>query len=806
MLAAILNGDILKGKIYDAKTAEPILSVAVTITEMNWISYTNSEGRFTINDMEPGVYTLKISRIGYGEFYTTITYPDCGELLIGIERRTHKIAGYSVSGYKVKERETPVTFTNIDSDKLNESNFGQDLPMLLNDLTNVYSYSDAGNGYGYSYLKVRGFDQKRVGVMVNGIPLNDPEDHQVYWVDLPDLAESVEEIQFQRGVGSTLYGVSAFGGSLNLNTSNLKQDNNLEAVASFGSYNTNKVSIKAAIVLSAKYRMNIRFSYIQSDGYRENTASKMGSYYAGLARIGDRSVTELNLYGGKELVHAGWYASWEGDLQDNHQHNPIEYKDEIDDFFQPHFELHHSYILNENMDIKNSLFYIRGDGFYEQFKDDRDLWEYGLTDIPETIESDLVRKKKVIKDQYGWIGQLRYKHILGELIFGNYISLFSSDHRGEVKELKDVPSDDLEEGFEYYRYEGNKKNVTLYANEIFKPAKDLSVMLNLHFQHMDVEFDQREAGNFTGEYLNSYEVIYNFFNPRFGINYNINKEMNVYANISRSHREPTDNELYDTWDGPDDLGVAPLFAKADTIFNSNGDILRIEWEDPYVKREKLTDYEFGFGFTNSVIQTKINTYWMTFQDEIVSYGGVDDDGSPIRGNAEATIHRGLELSSRIILSDNLEFDGNFSYNDIYFEEFKQFDWDENWDPITINYSGNKIAGFPDIISSAKFVYSTGSWKINSQWQYIGKQYLDNTENEDRIIDVYDLWNAGIEYRINNLLGVANIIMNFRVNNVFDREYETAGYYNAWDEPETPAGNYYWPGAGRNFMTSIRIIF
>ncbi|MFC1887958.1 TonB-dependent receptor, partial [Candidatus Cloacimonadota bacterium] len=606
LVTAVLAAEDLKGKVYDIDTAEPILSVAVTIAELNWVSYTDIAGKFTISNVTPGTYSLKISRIGYGEYYTTIVFPDCGELLIGVERRTHEIGGYSVSGHRVIERETPVTFSSIDSDELNENNFGQDLPMLINNMTNVYSYSDAGNGYGYSYMKVRGFDQKRIGVMINGIPLNDPEDHQVYWVDIPDMAESVEEIQFQRGVGSTLYGVSTFGGSINLNTNNLVKDNELEFFSAFGSYNTLKGSAKVARVLSEQYRMNFRLSYIRSDGYRDNTASEMGSYYAGFARIGDRSVTELNIYGGKELVHAGWYASWEGDLEEDHRHNPITYEDEIDNFFQPHFELHHNYMIYENLDIKNSLFYIIGDGFYEQFKEGRDLWEYGLADDPDMVESDLVRKKIILKHQYGWIGQLRVKNTKSELIFGTYLSLFKSDHHGDVNELIGTEIEGFSKGSEYYKYEGNRKNLALYLNEIYKPVPDISVMINLHYQHLDLDFDQREAGNFTGAFLNSYKVKYDFINPRLGINYNLNRNWNIYANVSRSHREPTDGELYDTWDGPDDLGVRPLFAEADTVFNQSGGIVRINWRDPYVQEEKLTDYEFGFGYSDSRMNVKVN--------------------------------------------------------------------------------------------------------------------------------------------------------------------------------------------------------
>jgi len=793
--------DNLKGRIFDLESSQPILSVAVAIIEINWISYTDEAGEFEVKDIRPGVYTVKVSRIGYGEYYTTITFPECGFLLMGIERRTHEIEGYSISGNRIRERETPVTFTSVDSEQLNEGNFGQDLPMLINDLTNVYSYSDAGNGFGYSYMKVRGFDQKRIGVMINGIPLNDPEDHQVYWVDLPDLAESVDEIQFQRGVGSTLYGVSTFGGSLNLDTNNLVKDNEAEIFTAMGSYDTYKAGAKIARILSEKYRMNFRLSYITSDGYRDNTASEMGSYYAGIARIGDRSVTELNIYGGKELVHAGWYASWEGHLKADHQHNPITFEDEIDKFFQPHFEFHHNYMFNEKMDLKNSVFLIIGDGFYEQLKLERDLWEYGLADEPDVLESDLIRKKIVTKHHYGWIGQLRMKQAASELILGSYLSLFNSDHYGEVKELIGTEIEGFKKGSEYYKYKGNRKNLSLFANEVYKPFKDISIMVDLHYQHLEIDFDQKDTGNFHGTFLNSYQVKYNFFNPRLGVNYNLDQAFNIYANVAWSHREPTDSELYDTWDGPDDLGVCPLFAKADTVFNSAGEIVRIEWEDPYVKEEKLIDYELGIGYTSYKLQVKLNGFWMDFKDEIVAYGGVDDDGSPIRGNADKTVHRGIEFSTAYQINDHFSLNGNISYNDNYFEEFEQYEYDG-----ILDYSGNKIAGFPDIVSSSKLVYQLDNWKLLAQWQYIGEQYLDNNENNDRIINAYDLLNLGFNYKINKFLGLTDLEINIQANNILDKKYETAGYYDSWGSNLGPAGNYYFPGAERNYMLGIRAAF
>ena len=799
--------DTLMGQILSKEKGKPIPSVVVKIKDLNLLTYTDDEGKFFFRDITPGEYSISIERIGYQKIMVVI--PTSQPNVISLKIQPSLIDGVCISATRAKERETPVTFTNLGKETIKEINYGQDIPMLMIEVPNVFSYSESGNGFGYSHLKIRGFDQKRIGVMINGIPLNDPEDHQVYWVNMPDFAESTSDIQFQRGVGSSLYGVSTFGGSLNLQTNNLSAPNRTEIFSNFGSYNTYKYGVKTNYEILKNYKLNLRFSSINSDGYRNNSESELWSYFANLSRIGERSVTELNIYGGNELTHATWYASSESDLEVNHQNNPITYDNEIDDFSQPHFELHHNYFLSDNANLKNTLFYIRGKGYYEQYKEGRDLWEYGLADEPDALESDLIRQKWVTKNHYGWIGQLGYKHKNGELTLGSYLSLFDSEHWGEVDEV--IGADTLgityDKGCEYYNYTGDKQYITFYGNELFKPFNNLSLMLNLYFQKINYKFEQHKAGNFESAFLNSYEVDYNFFNPRFGINYNLNENLNFYGNVSFAQREPADDELYDTWDGPDDLDVPPLFAKADTVFADDGSVERINWSDPYVQEEKLVDYELGMAYISGLWNIKANLFWMNFKDEIIPYGGVDDEGNPIRGNADETVHRGVELSLKTHLPYNLLFSGSFSYNDNYFEKFimYEYDWDTG-ETIELDFKDKKIAGFPDILASGRLSYKTEPLLISAQIQHVGKQYLDNTENEDRTIDPFQVVNAFVIYKLTKLFGKSDIELSFRINNILDKEYETAGYYDPWGGPDWNDANYYFPAAGRNFIAGIRVGF
>ena len=810
VISSLAFADQLVGKITDSQTGEPIDQVSVYVETMNISAISNVDGYYKMNFLKPAMFKIIFERIGYEKKVVEHNPFDSSILNMQLTKRPQNISGMKVSASKAKDRETPVTFTNLTQEQVLQNNFGQEIPMLMEDVPGVFTYSDAGSMVGNAHLTIRGFDQKRIGVMINGIPLNDPEDHNVYWVNMPDFAESTSDIQFQRGVGSSLYGISTFGGSLNMQTESFVKENRTEIFSAFGSYNTHKIGIKTAQKFG-KYSTNIRFSKIDSDGYRDNSASDLWSIFTNLSKIGERSITEFNFYTGHELTHAAWEASGDWELEENHQHNPYTYENYVDDFSQPHYELHNSYYINEISDIKNSFFYIHGNGFYEQYKADRDssdFWQYGLEGLVGEEKADIIRQKWIAKNHYGWVSQYNMHHQKGTFTAGTYLSGFNSDHWGEIKNVIDAETlgIDFESGQKYYNYKGEKQYLTAYVNELFKPTADLSLMANLYFQYINYKFEQLESGNFSGEYLNTYEVDYNFFNPRFGVNYNVNENFNIYGNISISQREPTDDELYDIWKGPDDLGVAPLFATADTVFSDYGNVEKINWSDPYVKEEKLLDYEFGYEFNNGQFSLKTNFYWMNFTDEIVAYGGADDEGNPIKGNAEKTVHRGVELSAKVQLPAYLELSGNFSYSDNYFEKFIMKDWDENWNVIDVDYSGNTIAGFPNIISSGKITFNKDDFSFFTQMQFVGKQYLDNTENEERTIDPFKVLNIGASIKIAKLFGKTDLQLNMRANNILDEEYETAGYYNAWGGPDWSGANYYWPAAGRNFVVGIRLGF
>ena len=320
-------------------------------------------------------------------------------------------------------------------------------------------------------------------------------------------------------------------------------------------------------------------------------------------------------------------------------------------------------------------------------------------------------------------------------------------------------------------------------------------MTNILYEHKTQDFAQKAVALYEGDLVNAYSVTYNFISPRLGLTYRFNPDLSAFVNASYAEREPSDDDLYDTWQGPDDLGVPPLFAKSDTV-RQNGQIVRVEWSDPYVKPEQLIDFEFGANYNVSKVNLGLNLYYMQFLNEIVPYGSLDKDGNPIKGNADESIHSGIEFSAKAQLHRYLNINGNIAYSKNYFRRFKL----KNWDGSQSDLSGNTIAGFPGIIANLRLSSYIKKLYNALSLQYIGKQYLDNTQNEARVIDPYFLLNFHISYTLKPVLGLPSFRLTLKINNLLNSEYETAGYYDSWYNTA-----YYWPGAGRNFYASIQVI-
>ncbi|GBE28703.1 colicin I receptor precursor [bacterium BMS3Bbin03] len=798
----------ISGKVTNAVSHRGLAGANVVLAGTKFGTMADTAGHYEITHIPPGRYEVAVTYIGYTVAKRHVIIGN-SPVVLNFQLQPRVLPGQEVviTATRAVNRETPVTFTNITRKELSKTYWAQDIPMLLTEVPGVYAYSDAGNGLGYAYVKIRGFDQKRVSVMINGIPLNDPEDHQVYWVDMPGLAASVQDIQIQRGVGSSLYGSSSFGGSINLVTGEPSTDSRIRVISGMGSYNTRKFSINLnSGLVNNTYLIQGRFSKVLSDGYRENTGINLWAYFLSAMRYGLNTTTKINVYGGPELTHAGWYASPESELVKNHRYNPIQYKNTIDNFNQPHYELIHTWRLSDNLSLNNTLFYIHGIGYYEGFKSHKKLVNFGFQpfytpDSSLVKRTDLVRQKWVKKDQIGWIPRLDWKHKKGTLSLGLNTYTYWSTHWGNVIWAAQLPPN-AGPNHEYYRYKTKKNLGTFFVHELYHITPALSAMGEFNLQLQKYNFFQEQVANFKGEKRNSFQVTYTFWNPRFGLNYNLSKRLNFYGNVSVAHREPSDDDLFDVWQGPDDIGVHPLFAKSDTVRKANGVVDYVDWRNPLTKPEALLDFELGTGYKSDRFRVHADVYWMNFRNEIVPYSQVDKDGFPIKGNAEKTIHRGIETSVSVRILRGLQASGALSVSQNYFAKFKEYKaiYDADWNFIgakTIDLSGNTIAGFPNLLANGKLSYNGKRLSGYMQVQYVGKQYLDNSMREDRTIHPFTLVNLHASYDLKNVMGLTGLRFNVWINNVFNKIYETAGYYDSWE-----GENYFWPGAGRNYFVGI----
>ena len=820
LLAAAMAANTISGIVLNKETKEPLHGANVLIEDLGIGAASDDFGRYTIENIPAGEYTVSASMIGYSVSKAAVIVPS--ELTVDFLLAPTVLPGQEivVTGDRARRRETPLPFTDVTRDQIEERWAVRDIPMLLEMVPGVYSYSDAGNGIGYTSLKIRGFDQRRVNVSIDGVPLNDPEDHNVYWVDIPNLLSNVEDIQVQRGVGTSQYGRNAFGGSVNLVTSNFPGKRRFGLEVGMGSYNTKKYSIDfLSGLIENTYSFYGRFSRITTDGYRHDAWSELWSYFLSAARYNLNSSLKINVYGGPERSHAAWDASPESELAADHRHNPYSYYDnETDNFNQPHYELHHEWKVSDNLGLRNTLFYIHGEGYYEQLKFGEKLRDYAIDSYPTASpdlfgedsldyylvddatgmlvqvdglftlkRTDLVRQKWVLKDQYGWVPTLRWEFAKGIATLGAEVSTFTSEHFGKVLWANYLPQSVNPED-PYYTYTGEKFWASPFVHVIYQPLPKLALMGELQYQYKTYSFMQHKAGNFVGVLRNAYDVTYHFVNPRLGVNYNLNPGLNIFGYMGTASREPSDDDLFDVWDGPDDLEVTPLFATPDTVW-SDGEVAYIKWRDPRTKPERLVDLELGAGYANDLFSVDATVYYMLFTNEIVPYGGVDDEGSPITGNADETIHSGLELEATLELPLNLTISGNISASRNYYQKFIYHSWDGEED-----YSGNSIPLFPRYMANLWARYQLRSLRAMLTLRTVGKQYLDNTQDDERIVDPYTVVGLDLSWEAGGLWGLQGLKVHCKINNLLDEKYETTGYWYG--------GRYLYPAAGRNYIVIL----
>lgn len=785
----------ITGRVVDRESERPLAGANVVLQESRMGTTTDQNGEFTLLQIPPGLYVVRVSYVGYLSQTKPVDVQPDRRADLSFTLVSSPIPGrpITVTATRGTTRETPATFSNLDRMEIRERYTTQDIPVLLSELPSTTFYSEAGNGIGYTHLNIRGFDSRRVAVMINGIPQNDPEDHNVYWLDFPDLASSLEDVQVQRGSGSAFNGSPAIGGSVNLVTSNFGSERLLQLSAGIGSYNTRKYSASfSSGLIDNTYALHGRLSKLLSSGYRERSWIDFNSYFLGVIRYDESMTTQLNFYGGPIADHLAYYGIPKEDVKDRDKRraNPIMREEEIENFSQPHYELFHEWRLTPALTMNNTAFIVLGDGFFDY---DGSWAPYSYFRItagngfnvvgdPDTLylPRALIRAQ-VTNRQYGWLPRLTWKHDRGEIVAGAELRIHRSHHWGRLQWTQELPPD-VPWDFRYYDYKGAKDIGSLYLHTITHLQPDLTLMANLQYVYNRYRLYEEK---FVGT---DFSVPYHFVNPRIGLNYNIDECWNGYISLGYTSREPRLKNLYDAAEAstPASWGaVVPQF-EAD----AEG---RLDFDKPLVKPESLLDVEVGAGYTSPKAGISMNLYWMEFSDEIVKSGQVDRFGQPVTGNADRTRHIGVEVNGRAEIAEGLELRANATLSRNRFIRHIEYLTDVEGNPVAVMLDDNPIAGFPDVLGNLRLTYRYENLSLSWSGRYVGKQYTDNFNDGENTVDSYIISDAWISLRLPDVLTNVGVEMKLQVNNIFDTLYATYG-----------EGRQFFVGAERNFFFNLSL--
>jgi iron complex outermembrane recepter protein len=788
---------ILQGTVLDADSRRPLEAANVLVQGTSIGTSVTHDGSFRITQVPPGSFVLRVSYIGYTPKTIPVQVAQGQTVIVEVLLEPTVLPGQTiiVSATRARERENPVAFATLTSRDLAERYSTQDIPQLLSELPSTTFYSENGNGIGYNYLSIRGFDQRRISVMVNGIPQNDPEDHDVYWLDFPDLAANLQDIQVQRGAGSAFYGPPAIGGTVNLITTSFSKSPGVSFFSGFGDFNTrrNSVAINSGLV-GERYEFYGRLSRIQSDGYRKGSWTDFSSYFLGAIRYDERMTTQFNFYGGPVADHLAYYGIPKSDAYSHDEsvrrENPIRRPEEIENFSQPHYELFHEWRLSETMTLNNTLFLVTGSGFfdydgswapYSYFRITRENG-FSVVGDPDTLTiSNALIRAFVDNRQHGWMPRMSYHHEGGELTVGAELRMHRSVHWGALRWGEGLPAGITPE-YHYYEYRGAKNILSVYAQEIVKLTPDLT--LQAAFQYV---YNQYRL--YDEQYLHTdFSVPYHFFNPRVGLNYNMTEQLNCYVQVSRTSREPRLVNLYNAAEASTPLAWGPVTPQFKQLPGGGYD-----FSSPLVRPEALVNVELGGGYKDDHLHATVNLFYMSFNDEIIKNGQLDRFGIPVTGNAERTLHQGVEISASAMIHDGFEVSTNAALSRNRLVKYTEFD-----NAASVSLDGNTIAGFPDFLANVRAAYRFGGLNLSLALQHVGESYSDNFQSPGKAdpaktVEAYTVANGWISYRFAFEPTVREIEARIQINNLFNATYASHA-----------EGDEFYPAALRNIFASLRI--
>ena len=794
----------LSGIIKDATTGDPLAGATVQLSgSNNGSAITDSEGKFilTLKESIAKEAFLTVRFVGY----ETVEYPisEINKNNIQIELVPSSVLTEEVVVRATRaEDRIPMTFSNLEKPNIRKQNFGQDMPFILQFTPSVVSTSDAGTGIGYTGIRIRGSDATRINVTINGIPYNDSESQGVFWVDIPDIATSSQSIQIQRGVGTSGNGAGAFGATINLQTNTLNEKPSAELIQSAGSFNTLRTTISAGTgKLKNNLSFDARFSKINSDGFIDRAFSNLTSYYTSAGYYSEKTIVKAILFGGLERTYQSWYGVPESRIKNDEQgmletaategwnENQIEnllqsdsrtfnfytYDNQVDDYDQHHAQLHISRRFQTGLTGNISFHYTRGKGFYEEYKVQESIYDYGIITLLPVPDTDLVRRRWLDNHFYGTTWSLQLDKKKFNSVFGGGWNFYDGDHFGEV--IKTETAQIFPElPYRYYDNTGKKTDLSVYWKTNYAVTNKFYLFADLQFRGILYRGDGIESEQEKVDFNKTY----NFFNPKAGMTWEFKPTWQWYSSIALAGREPVRNDVIDAA-----AGNTP-------------------------KPEKLYDFESGFRHKRNNLALQVNYYYMHYKDQLVLTGELNDVGANLRVNVPESFRSGVEIEADFKISSRVRWQGNLTVSRNRIKEFDEvlYDYGDNFDQFNIvgnTYRNTDISFSPGIISGSQLSFkAANNLELAMLSKFVGDQYLDNTSNENRKINQYFLNDLRFTWAP-PVKKLREFSLSLLAANVFNVKYESNGYtYGFLGGSTVYRQNYYYPQAGRNFLAMLTI--
>lgn len=781
---------VINGRVTDQETGQPLTGAHILLENTFIATISSPSGQFRIAGLKQGDYRVIVSYVGYEKYSSFIKINKDTTLNISLKPAAIMGSEVIVTATRAPEK-SPTTFSTINRKEISQVNLGQDMPFILQATPSLVTTSDAGNGIGYSNMRIRGTDLTRINVTINGIPLNDPESHGVWWVDLPDFASSAESIQIQRGVGTSTNGAAAFGASINVRTDDPETVPYSEISASAGSFDTYKLTFKAGTgLIRNKWAFDGRLSRIYSGGYIDRATSDLLSYALSGGYFGKKSIVRLFVLSGLEKTYQAWDGVPGYLLNSNRTYNGLGayydedgilkyYNDQTDNYRQTHYHLNWLQNLGNRWNLTTALHYTRGFGYYEEYKTDQDFSDYQLDNViigADTITStDLIRRRYLDNNFYGFTFGLNYddKNRITTTI-GGAVNYYDGHHYGEV--IWAQLAQEMKKDYRWYESDAGKFDANIYAKVNWQIAEKLNLYGDLQARRINysisgIDNDLRDI---------SQDHIYTFFNPKFGGYLAIDDKNEAYLSFAVGSREPNRSALID---------ANPA--------------------RPYPVAEHLYNPEAGYKYTSRSVALTADIYWMYYVNQLVLTGRINDVGDPVMENVGKSYRAGLETSLSLNLAKNLLLDVNATLSLNKISDFTEYvdNWD-TWPDQIVNHLGTTdIAFSPSVIAGSRL-----SWKPVKDLQitliskYVGKQYIDNTSSNERKLDPYFTNDILLNYTI-SLKSLKQLGFSLKINNFTNTEYESnAWVYRYYSEGAYGVYDGYFPQAGINFLAGMEVNF